>query len=353
MSTTTTPQQRKGAPPVGLRAQLRSDPRLRQPGWVLLPLRAFLGVTFVYAGLSKLFDRHYLDGASPLGVHSQMVHAAATSPISGLVNLSAGHAVLTGLLIAFGEIGVGIGVLLGLLTRLAALGGMLLALSFFLTVSWTTSPYYYGPDIVFLFAWMPLLLAGDGGVLSVSARIRARVREQLKLPPVPTSRETSAVGNEVERRTLIRGGMIAGIIGVVTVAGGTALAMLRRGHTSTVATKPSGSTPSPSTSASPSASGGASKVIAAVSEVPVGKSKSFKDASGNQAFLLQPTAGTFVAYSAICTHQGCPVQFVGPGFQCPCHGSTFDQNGQVTAPPANRPLAKIPVKVVNDQVEMA
>jgi hypothetical protein len=43
-----------------LKTRLRSDFALRSPGWALLPLRAFLGATFLYAGLSKIFDRQYL-----------------------------------------------------------------------------------------------------------------------------------------------------------------------------------------------------------------------------------------------------------------------------------------------------
>src|SRR5436305_2110557 len=152
---------RPRTPSAGGWQRLRRDPRLGEAAWVLLPLRAFLGVTFLYAGLSKLFDRNYLDAVSPLGVRAQMLHAAVGSPIGGLVTFSGQHAVLTGLLIAFGEVAAGLGVLLGLFTRAAAAVGMLLALPFCLTVSCNTSPYYFGSDIVFLFAWTPLLLAGD------------------------------------------------------------------------------------------------------------------------------------------------------------------------------------------------
>src|SRR5215467_1721108 len=107
-------------PPMTFWQRLGQDPRLGQVGWVLLPLRAFLAVTFLYAGISKLFDRNYLDPASPLGVRSQMLHAAAGSPIGGLVTFTAQHATLFGLLIAFGEVAAGAGVLLGLFTRAAA-----------------------------------------------------------------------------------------------------------------------------------------------------------------------------------------------------------------------------------------
>ena len=57
---------------------------------------------------------------------------------------------------------MGLGTLVGLFGRLAATGGALLSLSFFLTVSFRDSPYYYGADIVFLFAWTPFVLGGFG-----------------------------------------------------------------------------------------------------------------------------------------------------------------------------------------------
>jgi thiosulfate dehydrogenase [quinone] large subunit len=354
---TSSQTQRRGTPPSGLRARLRSDPRFTTTGWVLLPLRAFLGFTFVYAGVSKLFDVHYLDPSSPLGVHAQMLHAAATSPIGGLVSLSAEHATITGLLIAFGEIAAGLGALLGLLTRLAALGGLLLAFSFFLTVSWSTRPYYFGADIVFAFAWTPLVIAGDGGLLSVTAWLRAAARQQLGLAPEPTARETVVVRNEVERRAVVRSAGVAAVIGAVSVIGGSVLALVRRPSTAAAATpaptpKPSAtaSGAAPSATASPTATG---KVIAAAASVPVGSSKSFTGPDGAPAFLLHPAADTFLAFSAICSHQGCPVSYVGPGFQCPCHGATYDQNGQVTGGPAPSPLTKIPVKVTGGSVATA
>jgi thiosulfate dehydrogenase (quinone) large subunit len=60
--------------------------------------------------------------------------------------------------------------------RLAAAGGVALSLLLFLTVSFHSSPYYTGADIVFVFAWTPLLLAGAGPLLSADATIAARAR---------------------------------------------------------------------------------------------------------------------------------------------------------------------------------
>lgn len=94
-------------------------------------------------------------------------------------------------------------------------------------------------------------------------------------------------------------------------------------------------------------------MIAAVDDIAVGSSKSFTMPNGTPAHLLRPAPDTFLAFNATCSHQGCPVSYVGPGFQCPCHGATYDENGQVTGGPAPKPLIKIPIKVVEGQVMLA
>jgi thiosulfate dehydrogenase (quinone) large subunit len=329
--------------------RLRRDRRLGEAAWVLLPLRAFLGVTFLYAGLSKLFDSNYLDPSSPLGVRSQMLHAAVSSPIGGLVTFSAQHAALTGLLIAFGEVAAGLGTLAGLFTRAAAAIGMLLALSFFLTVSWRTTPYYFGSDIVFLFAWAPLLLAGDGGLFAVHTVVRRRVREGMRLAPVAGGRESAGLTARVERRTALASGGVAAVVGLLVTVGGSVLALGRRragGPRQGTDTR-SGSVASSASASSPAPAG---RVIANASDVAVGDAKSFTTGNGDPAWLLHPAASTFTAVSAVCTHQGCPVQWAGDGFQCPCHGATYDAAGNATGGPARGPLAPIAVTVVDGQV---
>jgi nitrite reductase/ring-hydroxylating ferredoxin subunit len=102
-------------------------------------------------------------------------------------------------------------------------------------------------------------------------------------------------------------------------------------------------------------SGGEAKAggtaIASESEVAPGSAHKFKD-SGNPAFLVHLDNGDFVAYSAICTHQGCKVAYKDGNLACPCHGSVFDPaNGAaVVAGPAPRPLPEIPVKVEGGEV---
>lgn len=77
-----------------------------------------------------------------------------------MVDMALERPVAFGYAIALGELAVGIGALLGLFTRLATLGGALISLSLWLTVSWASDPYYYGNDLPYLMAWTPLVLAG-------------------------------------------------------------------------------------------------------------------------------------------------------------------------------------------------
>lgn len=51
------------------------------------------------------------------------------------------------------------------------------------------------------------------------------------------------------------------------------------------------------------------------------------------------------AISTTCTHLGCIVSLSETGFACPCHGSRYDQDGNVTGGPAPKALAWYQVQV--------
>lgn len=141
--------------------------------YALIPLRIFLGVTFIYAGIDKLTDSAFMNDAGAGSVGDLMRTVRDSSAIPALVDLSLKNPVGFGYAIAFGELAVGIGTLIGLLARLAAFGGALISLSLWLTVSWASDPYYYGNDLPYLMAWLPLVLAG-ASVFSVDAMLRSR-----------------------------------------------------------------------------------------------------------------------------------------------------------------------------------
>ncbi|GAA4904450.1 DoxX family membrane protein [Streptomyces coeruleoprunus] len=128
--------------------------------YALLPLRIFLGVTFVYAGLDKLTDDRFMSASGSGSVGELMRSVRDGSAVPWLVDLALRSPEGFGYAIGFGELAVGIGTLAGLLARLAAAGGALISLSLWLTVSWQSDPYYYGNDLAYLMAWLPLVLAG-------------------------------------------------------------------------------------------------------------------------------------------------------------------------------------------------
>jgi Rieske Fe-S protein len=73
------------------------------------------------------------------------------------------------------------------------------------------------------------------------------------------------------------------------------------------------------------------------SAVPVGGGVVY---SAERVVVTQPAAGSFHAFSAVCTHQGCLVDAVSDGaIHCPCHGSAFSiSDGAVLKGPADVPL---------------
>ena len=113
-------------------------------------------------------------------------------------------------------------------------------------------------------------------------------------------------------------------------------------------TGPNSTSPGASTSvgaATSASSGGGGQEIAKLSDIPVGGSMS-ATLDGKPIILAQPSAGKIVAFTAICTHQGCTVNPDGAVLRCPCHASTYDAfTGKNTGGPAQFPLAAIPVTV--------
>ncbi|MFD3700012.1 TQO small subunit DoxD [Streptomyces sp. NPDC058646] len=150
-----------------------AGPRELAARHALLPLRVFLGLTFVYAGLDKLTDSAFLSATGDGSIGDQMRGVRDTSAVPGLVDLALESPVGFAVALAVAEVLVGLGALAGLLTRVAALGGALIALSLWLTVSWAVTPYYYGNDLIYMMAWTPLVLAG-APYLSLDSLIRSR-----------------------------------------------------------------------------------------------------------------------------------------------------------------------------------
>lgn len=251
-----------------------------------------------------------------------MLAVRDSSPVGGLLGPVQVHSFAFGLALAIGELAVGIGVLLGLFTRVAAAGGMVLALCLWLTVSWDAQPWFTSADLVYLFAFIPLLLAGAGGVLSLDGWL-ARVRQ------------AQPGASEDQFRRVLLGGVVV-LVGSVLLGG----ASLFRRKQPTAATREIDTAGAPVT-------------LTKTADVPVGGGHKVTDsANGEPTWVLQLQSGQFSAFSARCPHQGCSVNFESSaaGFTCPCHGSRFDAQGHLLSGPAQRGLTAIPVQVSGGDV---
>ncbi|AUG78055.1 hypothetical protein CFP65_3253 [Kitasatospora sp. MMS16-BH015] len=129
-------------------------------GLVLLPLRVVLGSLSVYAGFSKLCDPVYFDGGDRGSMMRWLGSLHPWRVAQPLLDFAMAHPVGAGLGVAFTEVVVGVLSILGLWQRVAAGAAMLLSAALLFTVSWRTVPVYDTPDLIFLAAWSPLLIAG-------------------------------------------------------------------------------------------------------------------------------------------------------------------------------------------------
>jgi thiosulfate dehydrogenase [quinone] large subunit len=383
------------APDPSLREQLASaSPAAR----ALLPIRFFFGITFVYAGIDKLLDPAFFDASSPASIVAQLHAFTRVSPLAPLVRITEPFAIPLGLLIALAEIAIGLGALTGLAYRLAALGGMALSFMFWLTASWSTHPFYYGPDLPYAFGWMALVIAGHGGLL-VPAAVRRlgtpRVDEWdlarsggVRTGGRPRGRELELDPQAAATRRLF---VQAGALGAATLVVASFAAPLRLfrgpdrgGGLGDVAGASPGATPRTTTGAAgtpaagtPTTDPGAPSTAPATQDpgaaatpfVPTGltvASIAAVDAkgavrirvptdapsslpAGDPGIIVKLPDGTYVAYDAVCTHEGCKVGWDAKDgvMLCPCHGAAFDpaNHGAVLQGPTNTPLPELPIVI--------
>ncbi|MBM7520582.1 Rieske (2Fe-2S) protein [Nocardioides nitrophenolicus] len=89
--------------------------------------------------------------------------------------------------------------------------------------------------------------------------------------------------------------------------------------------------------------------LASTSEVPVGGGVILTD---QKIVITQPSAGTYAAFTAVCTHQGLLVTSVeNDTILCANHGSSYSAStGEVEGGPAPSALAKVEIDVQGDKI---
>ncbi len=98
---------------------------------------------------------------------------------------------------------------------------------------------------------------------------------------------------------------------------------------------------------------------ASVNEVTAGRVQDLKPNTGKivkfgsrPALLVRVSDGDWRAFSAVCTHLNCTVQYRESSRQiwCACHNGLYDLNGKVVSGPPPAPLEEYAVRVRGDEV---
>ncbi len=338
------------------------------PTWGILPLRFFLGITFLYAGLDKVTSSTFFNpNGGPQYIGNQLQFAASNSAVLGglLSSVAVPNAVFFGWFIALAEIWIGLATLVGVFTRITAVLGAILSATLWLSLSGGLAQYYLDSDPIYFFAWITMILIGWGSYGLDSLFIREEKKEALldQIARGVTHKDAVAQAARggapikprfsmsmlTSRRTILR---VFGAAGVVAV--GEILALSLRAITG-AASAPSDNPGTASTSGGGGSSGtggtgGSSNVIGNIKNLPLNSAKTFNVAANNDpGVLIHLPNNQVVAFDAVCTHAGCQVAYNprSKHLECPCHGSVFDpaNSAKVLAGPARQPLANIKITV--------
>ena len=263
--------------------------------WPLRVMRIWLGVTWMYAGFDKASDPGFLKSDSPSFIGTQLSAFSVNSPIGFIFSKLIENATQVGIFIMLAEFAIGAATLLWIAPTWAAFGGFAMSLTLWLASTWNVKPYFLASNSAYTILWLSYFLFLYG------SRRRSKVL--------------------LDRRGFIRVSTVAAI----AIAGAGLGRILPKSL--------------------PGSSAGPQNVIKGAA-LKVGQTHNFVSKAGTPAVLFRTKNGIF-AYSAVCTHQGCTVQFnsASSKLQCGCHGAVFDpfNEAKVVAGPTNTPLAKIEV----------
>jgi len=277
----------------------------RAQSWAIRVLRAWLSLTWIYAGWDKATDPGFLTKGATGFIGDQLIGYSTNSPISWLFNSLIEHATVVGMFVIFSEFAIGIATLLWIAPTSAAFGGFMMSIILWLASTFYISPYFLGSDTAYAILWLVYFLTLVGNRRTVDIAL--------------------------DRRGAIRiGALSLAAVGAAIV--GKTFAKVSEKSETTVS--------------------GSSQIIE-LSKINVGQTHQFALSNGMPAILFRTKTGVF-AYSATCTHEGCTVAYQSSkkSLYCPCHGAEFDpfKNGGVITGPTRDALPTVKVEISGNWV---
>ncbi len=124
----------------------------------------------------------------------------------------------------------------------------------------------------------------------------------------------------------------------------------------TVAPTTAAATAAPTTAAAgattAAAAGAAPAGFSEVGKLPTSAAPVSFTAGGKKGFIYAKSATEVTVFSNLCTHQNCEVPYVEADkkFECPCHGSQYDINGEIVKGPAKARLPLFENKVIGGMI---
>jgi thiosulfate dehydrogenase [quinone] large subunit len=294
------------------------------PGMALLPLRLFLGLTFVYAGYQKLSDPGFLTPGAATYIGTQLHGFASGTPGGFLLRWFAlPFPRAAGVGVALAEIAIGLLTAAGLLTRLAAAAGL--------------DPLILGRQPV---SERVQRRTGSGAHVYGAGEPDTQTRAvYLRRGLVAAGVATLSIGGLA---TAMRGAARTASATTALAGGGAHRRPHRRRPRAAGSTGPaSSSTGTTGSTARPGVPSGAVK-LGPASALKADAAALYRDpGDGSPDIVVRHRDGSLAAFSAVCTHAGCRVEYASGMLVCPCHGSEFDAStGAVIQGPAVTPLAR-------------
>jgi len=136
--------------------------------WFILALRLMMGIAFFQSGVGKV-----LSGSFSAAGYLQNAPPANGSPVADLfvaMGETPWFVDFVNVAVPWGEVLIGLGLLVGAMTRLAAFWGAFMMLMFYLG-NWSVEHGYINGDFAYMLVFLSVAAFGAGRILGLDAKI--------------------------------------------------------------------------------------------------------------------------------------------------------------------------------------